>query len=205
MSAEDLLVIAPHPDDETLGAGGTVARAAAAGMTVTVVTVAAHMPPLYSEAVHAQTLAESRKAQAILGAAEPRYLDIPALSLGEMPVAQLNGAIAEAVGDLRPSVVLCPYPDRHIDHRLIFDAVMVATRPVGAGSGAKVVNNAVMHAEMVILIEAVAMAKKLGIKLDKMVEILGRPDGIMRPLEHRVAERIARNTDRPVVLVPVAD
>ncbi|HMB78368.1 MAG TPA: PIG-L deacetylase family protein [Kiloniellaceae bacterium] len=134
MSAEDLLVIAPHPDDETLGAGGTVARAAAAGMTVTVVTVAAHMPPLYSEAVHAQTLAESRKAQAILGAAEPRYLDIPALSLGEMPVAQLNGAIAEAVGDLRPSVVLCPYPDRHIDHRLIFDAVMVATRPVGAGS-----------------------------------------------------------------------
>lgn len=64
--------------------------------------------------------------------------------------------------------------------------------PVGAGSGAKVVNNAVMHAEMVVLIEAVAMAKKLGIKLEKMVEILARPDGIMRPLEHRIAERIAQ-------------
>lgn len=64
--------------------------------------------------------------------------------------------------------------------------------PVGAGSGAKVVNNAVMHAEMVILIEAAAMARKLGIDLAKMVEILGRPDGIMRPLEHRLGERIAR-------------
>lgn len=63
--------------------------------------------------------------------------------------------------------------------------------PVGAGSGAKVVNNAVMHAEMVVLIEAAAMAKKLGIELSKLVEILGRPDGIMRPLEHRVAERMA--------------
>ena len=63
--------------------------------------------------------------------------------------------------------------------------------PVGAGSGAKVVNNAVMHAEMVVLIEAAAMAKKLGIELAKLVEILGRPDGIMRPLAHRVAERMA--------------
>ena len=47
-----------------------------------------------------------------------------------------------------------------------------------------------MHAEMVILIEAAAMAQKLGIALPKLAEILGRPDGIMRPLEHRLAERI---------------
>jgi 3-hydroxyisobutyrate dehydrogenase len=64
--------------------------------------------------------------------------------------------------------------------------------PVGAGSGAKIVNNAVMHAEMVILIEAAAMAAKLGIALPKLAEILGRPDGIMRPLEHRLAGRIAQ-------------
>lgn len=137
MSAKDVLVIAPHPDDETLGAGGTIARSAAAGLKVTVLTVAAHMPPLYSEAVHQKTLAESRKAQALLGAAEPRFLDIPALSLGEVPVAEFNGAIQAVVKEIEPSVVLCPYPDRHIDHRLIFDAVMVATRPVGPGAGIK--------------------------------------------------------------------
>lgn len=62
--------------------------------------------------------------------------------------------------------------------------------PVGAGSGAKIVNNGVMHALMVVLIEAAAMGRKLDIPMPKLVEILGRPDGIRRPLEHRVAERM---------------
>jgi 3-hydroxyisobutyrate dehydrogenase-like beta-hydroxyacid dehydrogenase len=63
--------------------------------------------------------------------------------------------------------------------------------PVGAGSGAKVVNNGVMHALMVVLIEAGAMAVKLDIPMEKMIEILARPDGIARPLEHRMRERMA--------------
>lgn len=62
--------------------------------------------------------------------------------------------------------------------------------PVGAGSGAKVVNNAVMHALMVVLIEAGAMSSKLEIPMQTMLEILARPDGIMRPLEHRMGERV---------------
>lgn len=62
--------------------------------------------------------------------------------------------------------------------------------PVGAGSGAKIVNNGVMHALMVVLIEAAAMGKKLGIPMKTLVEVLGRPDGIRRPLEHRVRERM---------------
>lgn len=62
--------------------------------------------------------------------------------------------------------------------------------PVGAGSGIKVVNNAVMHAFMVVLIEAGAMAKKLEVPMPKLVEILSRPDGVMRPLDHRFRERI---------------
>jgi 3-hydroxyisobutyrate dehydrogenase-like beta-hydroxyacid dehydrogenase len=62
--------------------------------------------------------------------------------------------------------------------------------PVGAGSGAKVVNNAVMHALMVVLIEAGAMASKLEIPMETMIEILARPDGIMRPLEHRMRDRM---------------
>ena len=42
--------------------------------------------------------------------------------------------MVDAVNTFKPSLVLCPYPDRHIDHRLVFDAAMVATRPVGAGA-----------------------------------------------------------------------
>jgi LmbE family N-acetylglucosaminyl deacetylase len=137
MSEGGLLVIAPHPDDETLAAGGTIARCAAAGLPVTVLTVAAHMPPLYSEAVHQQTVSEARAAHGILGVSESRFLDIPAVYVAAQPVAELNGAIAAVVAETRPVAVLCAYPDRHVDHRAVFDAAMVATRPVGPGAGIK--------------------------------------------------------------------
>ena len=95
------------------------------------------MPPLYSEDVHRQTVGEARKAHAVLGVEDSRFLDFPAVYLRDRPVAELNGAIAEIVAATAPAVVLCAYPDRHIDHRVIFDAVMVATRPVGVGTGIK--------------------------------------------------------------------
>jgi len=138
MSNQGLLVIAPHPDDETLAAGGTIARCTAAGLPVTILTVAAHMPPLYSEALHRQTVTEARKAHGLLGVADSQFLDFPAVYLTERPVAELNGAIAAVVEKTRPLAVLCPFPDRHVDHRAIFDAAMVATRPVGAGAGIQV-------------------------------------------------------------------
>jgi 3-hydroxyisobutyrate dehydrogenase-like beta-hydroxyacid dehydrogenase len=65
---------------------------------------------------------------------------------------------------------------------------------VGAGSGAKVVNNGVMHALMVVLIEAAAMARKLDIPMTTLVEVLSRADGVTRPLEHRVAERMLQGS-----------
>src|SRR5476651_949391 len=34
---------------------------------------------------------------------------------------------------MRPQIVLTSYPDRHVDHRAVFESVMVATRPVGLG------------------------------------------------------------------------
>ena len=47
-----------------------------------------------------------------------------------------------------------------------------------------------MHALMVVLIEAGAMAGKLGVPLDALADILGSADGVTRPLQHRFRERI---------------
>ena len=62
--------------------------------------------------------------------------------------------------------------------------------PVGAGMGAKVVNNAVMHAVMVVLIEAAALAAKLDIPMPTLVDLLEGEEGLKRPLTHRVCERM---------------
>ncbi len=62
--------------------------------------------------------------------------------------------------------------------------------PVGSGMGAKVVINAVAHAVMVVLIEAGAMASKLDLPMQTLVDILRRDEGLIRPLTHRVQERM---------------
>ena len=62
--------------------------------------------------------------------------------------------------------------------------------PVGTGMGAKVVNNAVMHAVMVVLIEAAALAAKLDLPMPTLVDLLQGEEGLKRPLTHRVCERM---------------
>jgi 3-hydroxyisobutyrate dehydrogenase-like beta-hydroxyacid dehydrogenase len=64
---------------------------------------------------------------------------------------------------------------------------------LGAGMAAKVVNNGVAHAVMVVLVEAFAMARAEGLDLADVAAVLERPDGgLIRPLTHRVMERMAR-------------
>jgi len=127
-----MLVIAPHPDDEVLGAGGTIARFAAAGV-VTVATIAAHMPPLYTEELHQQTVAEAKKAHQRLGVKKSIFLDNPAVLLDRIELPEFNGMVSTIVAEAEPDVLLIPYYDRHVDHRRVFDACMVAARPIGAG------------------------------------------------------------------------
>ena len=136
---KNVLVVAPHPDDETLGVGGTIKRMAKNGYRVSVLTVAAHMPPLYSSEIHETTVRESREAHKILGVQDSIYLDKPAVHLGTIPVAEFNGLIQQHVDRLLPDILFMPYYDRHIDHRMIFDACMVAARPVGSGKKIKLV------------------------------------------------------------------
>ncbi|MBL0968877.1 MAG: PIG-L family deacetylase [Brevundimonas sp.] len=123
-------VIAPHPDDETLGAGATIARFAAEGVEVSVLIVSGHLPPLYPQEAFETTRREADAAMKTLGAARWDFLEIPATKVHEAPVAEVNGRISAFLRETSPEVVLLPFPDRHIDHRVIFDASVVACRPV---------------------------------------------------------------------------
>ena len=67
MSAKRILVVAPHPDDETLGVGGTIAKSIFEGSEVFVLTVAGHLPPLYTEKDYQTTIEEAKNAYKVLG------------------------------------------------------------------------------------------------------------------------------------------
>ena len=129
-----MVVISPHPDDETLGAGGVISRFAAEGTEISILEVSGHLPPLYTHKVFETTQRESENAFNLMGVKRSKFLKIPATMVHLTPVSDLNTMISGFIKEINPEMVLIPFPDRHIDHRTIFDASLVACRPNYEGS-----------------------------------------------------------------------
>ena len=113
-------------------------------------------------------------------------------------IGYTDAAILSGVAQMRDgrATLLIGSPVSDPDAEAVL-AVLGATREhfgtTGAGMAAKVINNQVAHAVMVVLAEAVALAETSGVELDRLVAMLSKPDaGLLRPLTHRVAERVAR-------------
>ena len=126
----DILIIAPHPDDEILGLGGTISKLSSQGHKVTVLTVSGHLPPLYKKEVFVEHKRQTIEAHKIIGAHKSIFLEIPATFVKDQPVAELNGKIYEVLKNTQPKIVFLPFPDRHIDHKVIFASSMVVIRPL---------------------------------------------------------------------------
>ena len=127
-----VLIIAPHPDDEIIGVGGTIAKRAKAGDEVYVCIVTKGNSPLFNPDFIEQGRRECREADAKLGVKETIFLDFPAVMLETIPRYELNGKVAEVVQNIKPEEVYIPHRgDMQIDHQMVVDAAMVAVRPRG--------------------------------------------------------------------------
>lgn len=130
LASRRVLVIAPHPDDEVLGAGGTIARLSDAGAEVVVGVVSRGGPPLFDPTAVEQVRGEAQAAHAHLGVARTAFLSQPAARLDEVPHHRLNQAIADLLREVSPDTLLLPFVgDIHLDHQLTFLSGMVAARP----------------------------------------------------------------------------
>lgn len=127
-----IAVIAPHMDDEVLGAGATIARFAAEGERVHVVTVTRGRPPLYPEEVDARCRAEAEEAHRRLGVAASHWLGLPAAELDTLPHREVNERVGSQIAEIDPDELYVPFVgDVHRDHQLVFEAALVAVRPHG--------------------------------------------------------------------------
>jgi N-acetylglucosamine malate deacetylase 1 len=134
-----IAVIAPHKDDEALGAGGTIARLAAGGDRVHVVTVTWGRPPAFAEELELRVRREAEAAHRRLGVHASHWLGLPAAELDTVPSRDLNGQLAAALADVGAEEWYVPFAgDLHRDHQLVFGAALVAARPQGAGAPAAV-------------------------------------------------------------------
>ena len=123
------LIIAPHPDDEILGCGGTINKIIKNKGQVAILTICNHMPPLYKKKDGIKTLEEMKKVHNLLGIKRSTNLKFPACLLFKEPQYQLNNLILKELSSFKPDYVFIPFPDRHQDHKITFECSMVATRP----------------------------------------------------------------------------
>jgi len=127
-----VLVIAAHPDDEVLGMGGTIAVHTDRGDAVRVLVVTDGSSTQYpgDAEIRSRKEAEARRAAAELGVDDYVHLDLPDMRLDTLAHVEVNRVVEEHVRDFAPVVVYTVQPDVNNDHRVLFDSVSVATRPV---------------------------------------------------------------------------
>lgn len=127
---ERLLVIAPHPDDEVIGIGGTIIKNVEAGNEVYVCIVCRGKEPLFRETDVELCRAETLKCHEILGVKDRFYLDFPSVMLEKEDRYKINDALLSVIKKINPTEVYIPhFGDMQKDHQIVAECAMVALRP----------------------------------------------------------------------------
>lgn len=141
LAARNLLVIAPHPDDESYGCAGTIAKAKALGARVHVMVISVpdrleHSRKEEREVEGATRVAELEAAMRTLGVDDHCVVfhgDAAHMRLDAMPrielVRQIERASRLSIEAVRPDVLLIPAPSLNQDHEAVHLAAMAACRP----------------------------------------------------------------------------
>lgn len=130
---QSVLVVAAHPDDEVIGAGGTMARHAAAGDSVYVAVLtegASAQYPEEGERMAALKKEQTLRAAALLGVSEVFTGDFPELRLDALPIFEVTRFLEGVVKRVLPNVVYTHhFAELNRDHRAAYEATAVAVRP----------------------------------------------------------------------------
>lgn len=126
MDRLSLLAVFAHPDDETFGTGGTLAKYVAEGVSVALVCATRgeageiYAPSLATRDTLAQVREnELRCALDILGVPTLRFLDYVDGQLSSADFQEAEGRVVRAIRELRPDVIFTFGPDGvygHPDH-----------------------------------------------------------------------------------------
>ncbi|MDC1214678.1 PIG-L family deacetylase [Rhodospirillales bacterium] len=124
------LVIAPHPDDETLGAGGTLLRKNQAGEDTHWLIITEMREELgFNKKAITRRQDEIKSVSKAFGFTTTTELRLPAAQLDTLPLSILIEGISDAINHISPDTVYVPFPgDVHSDHRVVFNAAAACTK-----------------------------------------------------------------------------
>ncbi len=131
-----ILVLAAHPDDEVLGAGGTISRHVRDGDEVHVAILGEGITSRYEQRQDADATnlrelnADSRRVADFLGAHHHAF-DLPDNRFDTIPLLDITKIIERLIDEIQPELVFTQHGgDLNIDHVMLFRATLTATRPM---------------------------------------------------------------------------
>jgi len=127
---KNVIVISAHPDDETLGVGGTMLRHVANGDKVfwLIITNVFEEQGFSKERVSSRQ-EEIKKVEKMFGITKTFMLNYPTMSLSSSSIIDMVPKISKIFGEVQPEIVYSlNRSDAHSDHRVIFDATMACTK-----------------------------------------------------------------------------
>ena len=133
-----ILVIAAHPDDEVLGMAGTIMKHVKHGDDVHVVFMSDGVTARDREYDYeiSKDRIEERKALAgkacvVMGVKSHSFFDYPNLRMDVMLQLKITKDIEDVINRIQPDVIYTHHDgDMNKDHRITFESVMTACRPL---------------------------------------------------------------------------
>lgn len=125
-----ILFISIHPDDETLGCGGTILKHSTDGHEIHWIIITQPIEPIWSKGVIKRKLEEVKSVAHSYGMSSYKRLGFPANQLGEVPFDSIVDSLRRSITDIGPKTIyLVNGQDIHTDHQLGFQAAMVVLKP----------------------------------------------------------------------------
>lgn len=125
-----ILVVAPHPDDETLGCGGTIFRHIENGDLVhwLIVTRMSIDDGFDLEKIKARDK-EISQISDIYKFSDVHQLNFRTTKLDVYPMSEIISQIALVFEEVQPGIVYLPFrADAHSDHRIVYDACSASAK-----------------------------------------------------------------------------
>jgi LmbE family N-acetylglucosaminyl deacetylase len=137
-----ILVVVAHPDDEVLGCGGTIARYAREGLDVHVVIlsqgVTARIEDQHDNIKKKkikEIIGQIHSSAKKLGVKGTSVYDFPDNRFDSVALLDIVKVIEQVKEKVKPAVIYTHHrSDLNSDHRIVYNAVLIASRPVKSES-----------------------------------------------------------------------
>ena len=125
-----ILVISPHPDDETLGCGGTLLKHVSCADSIHwLIVTEMHVGQGFSSLDLSTRAKEIESVQKVYGFSSVTHLGFPTTGLDQIGLSDLVQSVSEVITKISPTLLYLPFGgDAHSDHRIVFDSVVSSAK-----------------------------------------------------------------------------